>query len=39
VGHGGVFENMQALVKNYTEKQQILYKKDLILKNGELRKL
>jgi broad specificity phosphatase PhoE len=39
VGHGGVFENMQALIKNYTEKQQILYKKDLILKNGELRTL
>jgi len=39
VSHGGTLENMQAMVKNLTEKQQILCGKDLFLKEGEFKKL
>jgi len=39
VSHGGMLENMQALIKNFTEKQQITYAEDLFLENSELKKL
>jgi broad specificity phosphatase PhoE len=39
VSHGGLLENMQALVKNQTEKQQVMHQDSLAFKNGEVRKL
>lgn len=39
ISHGCVLFSLQAFVKNLTEKQEMRFKKELILKTGELREL
>lgn len=39
ISHGCVLFSLQAIVKNLTEKQEIRFKKELILKTGELKEL
>jgi len=39
VGHGCILFNLQAVIKNFTEKEEKKYRNDLIMKTGELRKV